>query len=561
MKKCIPIGMSDYKTLIEKNCYYVDKTLLVKDVLKSGQIVLVTRPRRFGKTLNLSMLRYFFERSPESNEHLFSETAIWGDTEVKAMFGQFPVIFLTFKGVKAMQWDVSYHLFAITISEEFDRHRYLLESGILWPEEIELYRQILARKAPEAELRLSLHFLAKLLERYYKQKVIVIIDEYDVPIQSAYVHGFYQEAIDFSKSLLTAILKDNNLLEKGIVTGILTIAKAGIFTDLNNLDVLNLTHTRMSDKFGFTPPEVEQLLNYYDLAAKREEIKAWYDGYTFGMTAEIYNPWSVLKCANDQGVLETYWANTGDNVLIKKLITRASASLKSQLELILNNKPVEQPIIETMIFPNLDRQSDLIWSLLLFTGYLTYQNYEMKKGKKVCSLMIPNEEIRYLYIDMLNDIFKEMVMGEEVSDMLLAITEGDTYTFTKLLQSFVLNSMSVYDLPSNEPEKSYHLFVLGLLVALSDSYEVKSNRESGFGRYDIMLIPKKEHKPAVIMEFKIVRPGETLEITAQKALEQIRAKKYAQELRAKSVSSVVEYGIAFEGKNILVLSGVEEKND
>ncbi len=559
MKKCIPIGISDYKELIDANCYYVDKTLLVNDVLKSGKVVLVTRPRRFGKTLNMSMLRYFFEQSLEDREYLFSAAAIWKDAQAKASFGQFPVIFLTFKGVKASRWEVCYDRFALTIYEEFDRHRFLLETA-LEPEEIKLYRRILEREASEAELGSSLHFLAKLLERYYKKKVVVIIDEYDVPIQSAFVHGFYQEAIDFSKSLLTAILKDNNLLEKGIVTGILTLAKAGIFTDLNNLDVFNLTHARMADKFGFTPQEVEQLLNYYDLANKKEEIKAWYDGYAFGMTAEIYNPWSVLKCTNDQGILEMYWANTSDNVLIKKLITRASASLKSELEIILANKTVRQPIVETIIFPDLDHRSDLIWSLLLFTGYLTYQNYEMEKGKKVCSLMIPNQEIRYLYIDMLNNIFKDAIIGGEVSDLLLAITEGDTYTFTKLLQSFVLSSMSVYDLPSNEPEKSYHLFVLGLLVALSDSYEVKSNRESGFGRYDIMLIPKKEHKPAVVMEFKIVRPGETLEAAAQKALEQIRAKKYAQELHAKSVSSVVEYGIAFEGKNVFVLSGAEEKN-
>lgn len=557
MQKLLPIGISDYKKLVEDGYYYVDKTRLIEEVWDSGEVVLVTRPRRFGKTLNLSMLRYFFEKSSDSREHLFSKTAIWNYESYKSLHGQFPVIFLSFKNIKGSHWKVCYDLFAIIISEEFKRHRYLLSDSALQPEEKLWYQEILEGNASEARLRLSLQFLAGLLSRYYQTKVIVLIDEYDVPIQSSYVHKFYPDAIEFLKGLLTAILKDSEVLEKGILTGILTLAKAGVFTDLNNLDVFNLTHETMADKFGFTKQEVADLLDHYSIKNSQASIEQWYDGYTFGITTEIFNPWSVLKCIKAQGRFDMYWANTGDNILIKKLIAKSSISMKSELELVLRNEPVEQSIKESITFPELDHRSELVWSLLLFTGYLTYRTCDFKDGNKICTLVIPNQEIRYLYIQMLQEIFQESVMGGQAENLLLAVTQGDTDIFEKLLQSFVLNSMSAYDLPSNEPEKSYHLFVLGLLAALHDTYEVKSNRESGLGRYDIMIIPKKNHKPAIIMEFKIVRPGETLETTAQKALDQIREKKYAQELYDKSISSIIEYGIAFEGKQIFVKTAIQ----
>lgn len=554
MKKLIPIGISDYKKLVERDCYYVDKTLLIKELWESGEVVLITRPRRFGKTLNLSMLRYFFERASYPTEQLFVDTDIWNYPEYKKQHAQFPVIFVTFKGIKGPSWELCYDRFAIIISAEFERHLYLLEDPLMRSDEKLIFQRVLERRASEAELGDSLQYLAKLLARHYNSKVIVLIDEYDVPIQSAYLHGFYSQAIEFLKSLLTAILKDSELLEKGVLTGIVTLAKAGIFTDLNNLDVFNLTHEPMADKFGFTQQEVERMLEYYDIKGSQGIIEQWYDGYTFGSRSGIFNPWSVLKCVKAQGALDTYWANTSDNILIKKLIARAPISIKTDLELVLHKKPVDQAIKESITFPELDQRSELVWSLLLFTGYLTYRTCEFKEGSKVCALVIPNQEIRYLYNQMLSDIFQESVMGGQVANLLLAMTQGDIAIFTKLLQSFVLNSMSAYDLPSDEPEKSYHLFVLDLLVALSDTYEVKSNRESGLGRYDIMIIPKQDHKPAVIIEFKIVRPGETLELTAQKALDQIREKKYAQELQSKLVSSIIEYGIAFEGKNIFVKS-------
>ncbi len=555
--KLVPIGVSDYKKIVEGGYYYVDKTLLVKEVLRHGEVILITRPRRFGKTLNLSMLRYFFEKSESGNEHLFATTAIRNEPDYQLM-GQFPVISLSFKSIKETTWELCYDTFALIIAQEFDRHIYLLSSESLRPSEKKLFQKIQDREASIVDLKHSLQFLAELLSRHYNKKVIVLIDEYDVPVQSAYVHGYYHQAIDFLKTLLTAVLKDSTILEKSVLTGILTLAKAGIFTDLNNLDVINLTHAPMADLFGFTHNEVQELLKYYGLEDEATAIKEWYDGYTFGMIDKIYNPWSALKCVQAQGALRMYWANTSDNVLVKKLIARAPMDIKSDLELVLNGVPVEHTIEETIIFPDLEYRSELVWSLLLFTGYLTSSSYELKEGKVICSLIIPNTEIRYLYTDMLKNIFQESVLGGQVENLLRAIIEGETDIFEKLLASFVLNSMSVYDLPSNEPEKSYHLFVLGLVVALSDRYEIKSNRESGLGRYDIMIIPKKADLPAIIMEFKIVRQGETLEIAAQRALDQIQEKRYAQELHAKGISQIREYGIAFQGKKIYVKSNGEK---
>lgn len=553
MKK-LPIGVSNYKELIEGGYYYVDKSLLIKDIHESGKVVLMPRPRRFGKTLNLSMIRYFLELSKESNAHLFKDTLIGKLPQYQNVQGTFPVIFVTFKDIKETSWDVAYEKFAITLYEEFDRHNYLLSSDHIKSYEKEFYTRILERRASQAELETSLHFLAKLLHAYYKKKPYLLIDEYDVPIQASFVHGYYEKAIGFLKGLLGSALKDEDHIEQGIVTGILTLAKAGIFTGLNNLDVFNITNTKLSDKFGFTQEEVGTILHQYGLNALENEIQQWYNGYTFGVTSGIFNPWSVLNCIKNRGQLKKYWVNTSDNILVKKLIAQASIDVKRKLERLISGTTIAEKIEESLTFPDLDNRSDLLWSLLLFTGYLSYEHYTLKEGEIIASLKIPNKEITYLYNDLIRNIFKESVLGGQVDNLLTALTVGDSDMFSTLLQSFVYTSMSSYDLSSNEPEKSYHLFVLGLLVALSDHYEVKSNKESGLGRYDLTIIPRKNNKPAIILEFKIVRKGETLETAAQKALDQISQKKYTQDLFDRSIEKIIAYGIAFEGRTIMVKS-------
>lgn len=550
-KKLIPISISDYKTIIENNYYYVDKTLLVSDIYKPGQVILVTRPRRFGKTLNLSMLRYFFEKSDTTTHHLFQNTLINQDKRFKELQGQFPVIFVSFKNIKESNWDLCHRTIVHTIGQEYARHKHLLEGEVLDAHEKRMYKSILEGTSAPEVFNSSLQFLSQILYRKYKKKVIVLIDEYDVPIQAAYVNGFYEPAVDLLRSLYSAVLKDNDVIELGVVTGILTLARSGIFTGLNNLDAYNLTDQHMSDKFGFTHEEVVKLLEYYEMYDSKEAIEKWYDGYTFGRNTKIYNPWSLIKCISRDGSLERYWVNTSDNILIKKLIAASSRSVKIELETVLRDKTFDQKIEESMTFPVLDRRTELFWSLLLFTGYLTYEHYEVKEGWKVAALSIPNEEIKHLYIDLIQQMFAELSTDADISDFLAAFVQGEVALINTLLQQFVMKSMSYFDIPNTEPEKSYHLFVLGLLVAQSGHYSVKSNRESGIGRYDIMIMPKNQNEPAIVIEFKKVLPGETLETAAQKAVDQIKEKNYVQELYDLHYKNVRAYGIAFEGKQVL----------
>ena len=555
MKKLLPLGISDFKEIVSGNYYYVDKTLLIKELYEGGKVFLVTRPRRFGKTLNLSMLRYFFEQD-ESNDSLFLNTAIWQVPEYREKQGQFPVIFVTFKNIFQNDFELMLKKFEYTIAIEFERHAYLVKSDILEPHEKEMFNRVRTLKSTLTDLSSSLEFLARMLHKYHKKKVVVLVDEYDVPVQAAYIYKFYDELIAFLKELLSGPFKDQNILEKGVITGNLTLAKAGIFTGLNNLTVFNVLNTRLADKFGFTFSETEQLLSYYDFKNMSADIESWYDGYKIGLISGIFNPWSLLNCIFNNGDLSMYWANTSDNILLRKLIGQASPSIKSDLELLLQGQSVRHSIEESVIFPDLDKESDLIWSLLLFTGYLTFRTSELKSGKYECDLIIPNEEIKYLYKDLINKLFKEFIIGGQVIEFLKAITQGNTSAVSNILQGFILNSMSSFDIPDTEPEKSYHLFILGLLNALSDEYLVKSNNESGYGRYDIMLIPKNLHKTGVVIEFKKVWSNSkgNLEEMAQAALDQIIEKKYAQELHNHGIQTVIAYGISFEKKNLFVKS-------
>jgi len=553
MKK-LPIGISDYKKLIENDYYYVDKTLFIKELWEeAGEIKLITRPRRFGKTLNLSTLRYFFERVDVDNSHLFSHTAIWHDLSFRELQGQFPVIFLTFKDVKEKSWESCYKKIREVIANEFERHFHILEQTIA-PHNLKKYLNLLNEEAEEETYGTSLLFLTRLLHDHYKKRVIVLIDEYDAPIHEAYVNGYYPDVIRFFRSLMASVFKDNSYLERGLMTGILRAAREGIFSGLNNLQAYGITHTKFQDKFGFTQNEVKQLLNDQNILDKLPEIQAWYNGYSFG-EATIYNPWSLNMYVHERGLLCSYWANTSDNQLIKKLLIYTVEDVKKDLESLLNGQIIEKEIDEAVIFPGIEHNPTAVWSLLLFTGYLTYTKQQTNAdGKKICLLTIPNKEIMVLYKSLIKAIIENTISESNAKMLLTALTTGDTKIFSELLQEFISNSMSVFDLPKNEQEKSYHLFILGLLVYLMDTYEIKSNRESGFGRYDIMLIPKDSNKLGIIMEFKKAKDDETIEQAAYKALEQIKQKNYAQELKSRNVHHIKLMGIAFLGKKVLVVS-------
>lgn len=550
--KNLLIGGHDYKEFIEKDYYYVDKTLLIKELFDvNGKVTLLPRPRRFGKTLNLSMLKYFFEKTPQSTSHLFTNTAIWQEEKYRKEQGQYPVIFITFKDVKENTWEKTYEKLTIIIADEFKRHNYLLD--VLAGQTAKDYTAIMERTASSVLFESALLLLTKLLHNHYQQKVIVLIDEYDAPITIAVHKKYYEDIISFMRGLLGGVLKDNNFLERGVVTGILRVAKESVFSGLNNLIVSSVTDNFFQDKFGFTQSEIDKLLAYYNFSDKAHDIKSWYNGYTFGTTT-IYNPWSILNCIQNSGQLEPYWVNTSDNELIKTLIARANPSLKKELEKLLNNQATSQEIDEGLVFPGIERNDRALWSLLLYTGYLTYNKKERVGKKNIYDLVIPNEEIESLYAKLIQGIWEALLTTDKIQTLLEALVDGDSYTFAESLQEFIAHSISYHDFAPQDPERSYHLFVLGLLVNLSNTHEIKSNREAGKGRSDILLIPRDTNQLGIVLEFKkvSVAQGQTLESAAQTALDQIKEKQYYQELANRGIHNIQLIGISFLAKDIFV---------
>jgi hypothetical protein len=554
MKKLLPIGLSDFKELIDDQYYYVDKTLLIDELKRTaGKVILIPRPRRFGKTLNLSMLRYFYEKAETSNRYLFEQTEIWKLKHYHSVQGTFPVIYLSFKDCKMTSWEQAYEKLKKIIAEEFRRHADFL-LPLLSPYDKKDYCAIMDQTGSPVAFGDSLYLLAKVLKHCYKKRVILLIDEYDTPMQSGYSNGYYSQVVDFVRTLLTAVLKDNPSLQRGILTGVLRAAKEGIFSGLNNLRVCSLLDKKYADKFGFTEQEVDELLRAYSIQTKSESIKQWYNGYRCGSIL-LFNPWSLLECIDHEGELRTYWGNTSDNALIKKILPLAQDETKYDLEELMRGGTVIHEINEGLVFPGIEQEPEAVWNLLFYAGYLTYRKRIIKEGSAFCVLAIPNQEVQAIYYKMISGLLEESLDTRKLTMLIHALEQGDSETLTQILDDYICSSFSSFDVPESEPEKSYHLFMLGLLVVLHGRYEVRSNRESGYGRYDIMLIPVDRTKPGIILEFKKVSKvlKETLETAAEKALSQIREKRYEQELRDLKVPSVIAFGIAFDGKRILVL--------
>lgn len=553
MKKKLPIGISDYKKIKDGNYYYVDKTLLIQEILENlPEVLLLPRPRRFGKTLNLSMLRYFFEKSSEDTRALFNDTAIAQHPDCMKAQGEYPVIFISFKSVKESIWEGSYSVMADLIALEFKRHNYLLESAISMHDK-EVFSAILEKRADYTALTSSLFFLSELLHNHYKKRVILLIDEYDAPITAGYNKNYYGKIIDFMRSLLTKVCKDNSYLDFAVLTGILRVAKESIFSGLNNVSVHTILSKRYQDAFGFTEQEVEILLKNQGLSGKCDEAKKWYNGYLFGNTT-IYNPWSILQCADHNGELAPYWVNTSDNALVERLLIRSDQKVKKDLEQLLVNKTIETYIDEATVFPSIERDPQAVWSLLLFTGYASVVDVRFVDEIPLYTLGIPNKEIKILYADLIKKIFRHILTADTAESLLHALTTGDSETFAYLLQEFVESSMSMFDFTARDHESSYHLFILGILVYLSDRYEVKSNRESGYGRYDIMVIPRTPDRLGIIIEFKKALGKESLEGAAQRAIEQIQQKNYVCEMRERGINDILLLGIALRGKELFVQS-------
>lgn len=548
-RKKLPIGISDYKVLIEEDYYYVDKTDFIRQVIEDGSLItMLPRPRRFGKTLNLSTLRYFFEKT-EGNIYrpLFKGKNIEGWKDFDKHQGQYPVIFVTLKDCKGDTFEEVLLMLASEMKSEYIRHDYLREH-IEQEDYLDQFIRLQNRKATPDELAGSISLLADLLTTYWGTPPLILLDEYDSPIHVAYDKGYYDRMIGFMCTFMSKVFKDNTDIFRGVITGILRVSKESIFSGLNNIDVDTILDAPMSTSFGFTQEETDRMLDDYSLSTHKEEVKKWYNGYLFA-SHTIYNPWSVLSYISKGGVFSPYWVNTGSDVLLRHLLGDGPAQIRDGVEALIQGDPVRSVINDKLAFPDLLAESTNIWSFMLFSGYLKASDPKSTYENLIeYSLQVPNLEVRTVFSTIIRSwINKGPVKNDSLERMLKALRLGDIEYFEELLNDFLVNTLSFYDTSGRDPEKVYQAFLLGLLASMSD-YEVSSNREAGFGRYDIMLRPKNRQGQAIIMELKRLRPKETVEKALASALQQIADKQYAATLRSAGFTDILQMAITFDGK-------------
>ena len=539
MKKGIGIGIEDFKQMIREDCYYFDKTNYIEELLKDRTMIrLFTRPRRFGKTLNMTTLKYFFDvRNAEENRKLFKDLYIEKSEYFKEQ-GQYPTIFITLKDTKKNNWEECFSKIKIILRDLYGEHNYIKDK--LSINEKEEYDKILFKK-DDAEYDNALLNLTKYLYNYYQKKVVLLIDEYDSPLITANQFGYYKEAINFFRDFLSSALKTNSNLKMGVLTGIVQVAKEGIFSGLNNVKTYNILGDKFETFFGLSEEEVENALKYFGMTYEIEEVKKWYDGYKFG-NAEVYNPWSIINYLSDRG-LQAYWVNTSDNALIYDNLKNSTVDVFKDLEVLFEGKTIKKEISPFFTFEELSK-FDGIWQLMVYNGYLKVNE---KLSNDEYMIKIPNYEIQTFFKKGFIDKF--LVSGNYFNPMMDALLDGDIEEFERRLQNIFLVNTSFYDLKG---EKVYHSLFLGMLIWLRDNYEVKSNGEGGHGRYDAMLIPLDKIKPAYLFEFKVSKTIKGLTAKAEEALEQIKEKQYHAGLKEKGISKIYKIGIAFKGKNVKV---------
>ena len=549
--KSLPIGVSDFK-LATTGYYYVDKTLMIRDFLdKKPMVSLFTRPRRFGKTLNMDMLRVFFEKTNEDTSVYFKDKQIWqcGDYYTKHQ-GQYPVIFLTFKDVKSMTWEEAFQKIRRLISLEFIRHNELETSSVLTAYEKEQYHLLAGDSGDEVDCQMGLQLLSLLLHKHYGRECIIIIDEYDTPIQQGHTCNFYPEIVNFMRNFFSGGLKDNPHLAFGFLTGILRVAKESIFSGMNNLKTYSILDDGYSSYFGFTEKEVKDMLRYYGKDDKYNELSEWYDGYRFGNT-EIFNPWSVINYISDNCFPKAFWQSTGSNEIIGEIIQAATPEITKGLYKLLCGEKIAAYIDTGVIYPEVQNNPYSIYSFLLVAGYLKVANiYPQSDGNFMCDVAIPNKEITFVYE-------KEVLNRTNQNSLAISISQAifskDTQKLQALLEDFMVKNISSID---GANEGFYHGMMLGLCAILGNRYKIRSNRESGLGRFDIQLMPLTKGMPGFIFEFKHTKDEHTdLSALADSALQQIEAKKYDTELRDNGVNSIISIGIAFRGKSAVVRRG------
>jgi hypothetical protein len=555
----VPIGIDDFRLLREQGLVYIDKSQLICELLdRPGvQVVLLPRPRRFGKSLNLSMLRCFFERSSQDLSHLFEDLAVWrADPGYRAHFQRYPVIHLTFKGVKAERFEDAWAAIREKLSDLVRVHQAVLDSDRVAPVLAHRLRQIVDGTAPPVLYRRVLLDLCESLHAHHGEPVVILIDEYDEPIHAGHVHGYAREIIDFFRTFLTEALKGNPHLYRAVLTGILRIARESIFSGLNNLAVCTLLRDEFATCFGFTEAEVEDLLTRAGRLEQLPIVQRWYNGYVFGGQV-IYNPWSVLNFVADaQGRPRPHWLNTSSNDLIRKLLEDNATRLEPVFEILLAGGGIEQVLDENVVLDRLDRSPDALWSLLVFSGYLkAEERLRDPMEQSAHFLTIPNQEVRLVYTSTFRDWMQVHMQGHggNLDRLTRALLSGDAETLEEQLQAFVENVLSYHDAGAPSPEQLYHGFVLGLLAVLEPDYLVRSNRESGQGRPDVMIRPARPGRPGAVLELKVARPGrKTLDVALEEGLAQMQAQGYAAELRAAGAQPIHAFAVAFDGKEVRV---------
>lgn len=553
MARTVGIGIQDFGKIIERNCFYVDKTNFIKEWWEYGDdVTLIARPRRFGKTLNMSMLEHFFSNKYEGAGELFTGLFIWQEEEYRNLQGTYPVISLTFANVKANNYGQTKEMIYRILTDLYNKHIFLLESGLLTEEEKDYFLSVNG-KMNETIAVMAIHNLSDFLYRYYNKKVIILLDEYDTPMQEAYVNGFWDEIVSFTRSMFNSTFKTNPYMERAIMTGITRVSKESVFSDLNNLKVVTTTSDAYATAFGFTEEEVFAAMDEMGMPEK-EKVKKWYDGFVFGKVSDIYNPWSIINLL-DTGKFTTYWANTSSNGLVGKLIRQGSVSIKEKFETLMQGGIIESRLDEQLVYNQLDNNEEAVWSLLLASGYLKVLHVELEE--EIYQLGLTNYEVGRMFENMIRDWFG--MDSASYNDFIKALLLDDLDAMNEYMNRVTGSIFSSFDTGKNpsrtEPERFYHGFVLGLMVDLQGRYKITSNRESGFGRYDVMLEPQKDDD-AIIIEFKVFnkRRESTLSDTLQAALAQIEEKRYEQTLIDRGIAPerIRKYGFAFEGKEVLI---------